>query len=111
MDKTQWLALLKVLGPVVGALVPGLDPTFVPLIVTGVAEAEQIRGADGPTKKAHVVELVKVAAAAANAGTKKNLVDVAGIAQAASIGIDAIVRTTNAAAEQPVALKAPPVQP
>jgi hypothetical protein len=54
---SKWLELLKVLGPVIIATTVPHGDLIAPAIVNAIAEAEQIKGATGPEKLAHVVAI------------------------------------------------------
>lgn len=98
----KWLSLLNVLAPIVLVTVPG-GAAFAPLVSTvihGISEAQQIAGASGPEKKAHVLALVQdsvnVSNVAAAAAGKAVPFDPAAINATASVAIDAVVSTVNA---------------
>lgn len=82
--------LLKVIAPVVLPFVPNGDKLapFVGQIMHGIDEAEQIPGATGPEKKAHVMNIVAIGAGAA--GTHVTL-DQAEVLTTANAGIDAVI--------------------
>ena len=65
----KWFEIVKLVLPIVGIVVPGAAP-LVPMIMGGIHEAEQLPGADGPTKKAHVMNIVADGAQAASATGK-----------------------------------------
>lgn len=93
---SKWLTILKVLGPaIIATTVPG-GALIAPLIVTAIAEAEKIRGASGPEKKAAVIELVKVGVAGVNAASKgKVTIDPVAAAKTASAAIDTTIGVIN----------------
>lgn len=66
----KWFERAMALIPILGFLYPPARP-LVPLILAGVTEAQAIHGADNnEVKKAHVLNLVAVGAAAATATGK-----------------------------------------
>jgi hypothetical protein len=96
MHLTKWLNLVKLVAPLVLSNVKGGDKIaeMIPTITDGIAEAEQIKGASGPEKKAHVLNVVHAGVAAANASGKVTL-DQAEVQGIASDGIDAVVNTLH----------------
>jgi hypothetical protein len=96
-DFHKFLAVLRQVGPIVLASVPGGDkiPTdLIPTIVDAVGEAEQIKGASGEEKKAHVMAIVAAGVKTANATGKVHL-DADEVAAVASHGVDAVVGTVK----------------
>jgi len=95
-DMHKFLAVLGAVGPLVLALVPGSEKiaTVIPVILTGIAEAEAIKGATGAEKKAHVLEIVAAGVAVANATGKVILVP-AEVTEVASHGIDTVIGTIH----------------
>lgn len=86
--------LLGQLGPTVLAASPGgakLAP-FIPAVLHGIEEAEQIKGASGPDKKKHVLSIVGGAVGAVQQATGK-LLPTLEIEQTASLGIDTVIST------------------
>jgi hypothetical protein len=65
----QFLAVVSLIAPVLLMAVPGGAgiAVLIPTIVNAIKEAEQIQGATGPEKKAHVLAIVMAAVAVANA--------------------------------------------
>jgi len=100
MAFSKWLDLVKLLAPVVLVNVKGGEKIapLVPLVINGITEAEQIKGATGPEKKAHVLNIVDAAIQTINA-TSKVHIDLAGAKAATSGGIDAVVSAVNAVAK------------
>lgn len=92
---TKWLDVVKSLAPVIIAIVaPGLAPLGT-VIASAITEAEQLAGASGPDKKAHVVAIASDAAAAINLTAKKTVVDPATVASSAGSAIDVVVSVAN----------------
>lgn len=96
-DLNQWLAIAALLAPAVLTRVKGGEKIapFIPAITQGVIEAEQIKGASGAQKKAHVLNLVPVAVGVANATGKTHL-DPVVIGSIVDSGIDAVIKAVNA---------------
>lgn len=95
-DFHQFLTLINTIGPLVLLSVPGgarLAP-LVPVIIGAIGDAEAIKGASGPEKKAHVMSIVAAGVTTANA-TGKVALDPADVASVADNGIDAVVGTLN----------------
>ena len=92
MKLGKWLNIVKLIAPVVLANVKGGDKiaVLVPTITDAISEAEQIKGASGAEKKAHVLNVVQAGVVAANASGKVHL-DPAEVQATASHGIDAVV--------------------
>lgn len=95
-DFRKFLAVLSEIAPPIlkgvggEALVP-----LVPLIVTGIAEAEKLPGASGAEKKATVLELVKKATAGTNI-VRPGTIDPALVESAAGHAIDAVITSVKA---------------
>lgn len=96
MAWTKWLDLVKLLAPIVLANVKGGDKiaTVIPVVVQGIQEAEQIKGAKGPEKKDHVLNVTDAAVTALNATGKVKL-DPQEVRATVSDGIDTVVQTVN----------------
>lgn len=94
----KWLDLVKLIAPaIVAATVPG-GPVIGGLIVHGIDEAEQIAGASGAEKKAHVLEIVRSGLEGANAGLAaagRPTLPATAILDAANKGIDTTIATVN----------------
>lgn len=91
----KWLQILKVVGPVlVGVLVPG-GPMLAPIIVGAIESAEKMKGATGPEKKAHALELVQAGVSGMNTVAGKTVVMPADAVATASSVIDTVVGVTN----------------
>ena len=97
MKLSKWLNLVTLIAPVVLANVKGGDriASMVPVIVSGITEAEQIAGASGAEKKAHVLNIVQAGVTAANATGKVHL-DAADVQAIAGGGIDTVINTLHA---------------
>jgi hypothetical protein len=94
---TKFLAVLRQVGPIVLASVPGgdkLPSDLVETIVDAVGSAQQIKGATGAEKKKHVMAVVAAGVKTANA-TGKVMLDAAEVEAIASHGVDAVVGTVH----------------
>jgi hypothetical protein len=90
----KFISIVRLLGPVVLAAVPGgqkIAP-LIPTITGAIEDAEAIQGATGAEKKAHVLAIVEAGVATANA-TGKVTLDPAEVAAIADTGIDTVVQT------------------
>lgn len=96
----NFLAVFKLALPILGVLVPG-SAAFLPLINIGVSEAAALPGASGADKRAHVLNLVAVGAAAASA-TGKVPIDPA-TAQAIAANVISVIDGIKSAHETAVA--------
>jgi hypothetical protein len=116
MSKTdtvnKWLTLAQFLAPAVLMAVPHGDKIapFVPVITSGIQEAEQIPGASGPEKKAHVMNLAMAAFQTLQRSGKVHL-DVGQFQSVIGAGIDATVGTIDLVhqAHVPAGVLLPPV--
>ena len=92
-DLHKFLTILNAVGPVV-LMASGGGPiaTLVPVIIHAIGEAEQIKGATGAQKKAHVLAIVEAGVATANA-TGKVTLNPTEVHQVADDGIDAVLGT------------------
>lgn len=93
----KFLEVVRKVGPVVLAAVPGgdkLPSDLVETVVDAIGEAEQIKGATGADKKAHVMAVVAAGVKTANATGKVKL-DADEVAAVASAGVDAVVGTVK----------------
>lgn len=79
-------------APIIMAFTP-LAP-FAPIVTAAIQEAEAIKGATGPEKLAHVVNIVEQAATAAQAAGKS--VNPDEVKAAATTVVSGIVQTVNA---------------
>jgi hypothetical protein len=96
-DLHKTLALINLFAPLVLANVKNGDKIgkFIPIITDGIVAAEQIKGATGAEKKAHVLEIVTAAVSGSNA-TGKTAIDEHAVTTAAGAGIDAVISTIHA---------------
>jgi len=96
-DLHKTLTLINLLAPIVLLNVKGGDKVakFIPVITDGIVSAEQLKGATGAEKKAHVLEIVEDAVKISNA-TGKTQIDAAAVTAAASDGIDATIAAVHA---------------
>lgn len=94
MDKRKWFDIIKTVAPIVLMMIPGMAP-LVPLVIFGITEAEQIRGASGPQKKQHVMEIVQAGLTGTNAVAKKELLPPQQTMQTVSAAIDTVVGVAN----------------
>lgn len=94
MDKRKWLSLGTSLLPIILGAV-GVPPIVIPLVVHGMQTAEQIEGATGAEKKAHVLDLVKTGITAMNEGAGRVIADPNRVTSVVSQGIDVGVQTVN----------------
>lgn len=100
----KFKSLVRVLGPMVLASVPGGDKIaqHVDVVLGAIEEAEAMKGASGADKKAHVLAIVAAGVQEANASGKVHL-DPAAAQAIASHGADAIIATVNAIHRAPAA--------
>lgn len=92
MDFNKFLTLLNLLGPAVLLNVKGGEKIapLVAVITSAIGEAQQIKGATGAEKKAHVLAIAAAAVTVANTSGKVQL-DPEEVQTVASDGIDAVV--------------------
>jgi hypothetical protein len=95
-DFHKFLQLVGSIGPLVLLAVPGgaVIAPLVPVIIGAIGEAEQIKGATGAQKKAHVLNILDAAVVTANSTGKVNINSTAAQA-AADKGIDAVISTIH----------------
>jgi hypothetical protein len=95
-DLRKFLAVVAQVGPVVLAAVPGGQKigAIIPQVVDAIGEAEQIKGATGAEKKAHVLNVVRTAVNVANSSGRVKL-DSAEVEAVASAGVDAVIGTVH----------------
>lgn len=93
----SWLSILKTVGPYAALAIPGAGPfaPLIPVIIGAIGEAEAIKGATGPEKKAHVVAIAKAATVTINATAGKQVVDPSTVAETTDAIVDAAVGATN----------------
>lgn len=104
MAVPQWLEILETVGPTVLALTP-LAP-IAPAVVAAIGEAQQIAGATGADKLAHVQNIVNETVAAVNAQAGHTELDpqLVSDASAKAIGtVVSVVKTIHAAHAEDVA--------
>lgn len=92
----KFLAVVAQIGPVILAATPGAEK-FAPVvgpIVGAIGAAEQLAGASGPEKKAHVLEIAKAAVKTANA-TGKVQIDEADVEEIVGTGVDNVIKTIH----------------
>lgn len=90
----KFLAVVSQIGPVILAATPGAE-RFGPIVgevVGAIKEAEQIKGASGPEKKAHVLAIAKAAVNTANASGKVKI-DPNTVDQVVGAGVDTVIGT------------------
>lgn len=90
------LGLVGKFGPMILPSVPGGQRVipFIPVITHGIVEAEQLPGASGAEKKAHVLNLLADSVTALNATGKTHL-DLDELSGIASHGIDTTIGAVN----------------
>lgn len=95
-DLHKFLAIVNLVGPVVLAALPGgaVIAPMIPVIVAGIGEAQQIKGATGAQKKEHVMKIVQAGIAVANQTGKVKL-DPTEVETVASNGIDTVISTIH----------------
>ena len=90
----KWLALVKLIGPLIVATVrPELGPVATD-IVDAITEAEHIKGAPGSQKLAHVIRVADEAVSAAKGAGAQ--IDVASTHDAVVEATEAVVAVANA---------------
>ena len=96
-DLHKTLMLINLLAPIALANVKGGEKVsqFIPIVTNGIIAAEQMKGATGAEKKAHVLEIVTAGVQASNA-TGKTAIDVHEVVTAAGAGIDATISAVHA---------------
>jgi hypothetical protein len=92
----KFLAVVAKVGPMVLLAVPGGDviAPLIPVITAAIGDAEQIKGATGPEKKAHVLAVAAAAVTTLNA-TGKVTLNPTEVAQITSAGVDAVIGTVH----------------
>lgn len=96
MKWKRFFDVMKVIGPVVLSLVPGVPAVLVPLIVGAIVEAEKIPGATGKQKKEAATAIVGKAVEIAHAvKTTDGTPSSAEVMGAVDKGIDAAVAAVN----------------
>jgi hypothetical protein len=95
-DLTKFLMIVNGVGPLLLLAVPGGEKIapLIPVITYAIGEAEQIKGATGEQKKAHVLDITNAAVLTLNATGKVKL-DPAEVAKVAGSGIDTVIGTVH----------------
>lgn len=101
MDWKTFGRILEQIAPIALAIVPGIPPVLIPVIVHGIQTAENL-GGTGPEKKAQAMDLVKTGILAANLTAGKQLVDPNTI-HVVSNAVDTVVGVVNAIQAHPIA--------
>lgn len=86
----NFLNILMQVGPLILALNPA-TAAIAPIIVSAIAEAQQIKGASGPEKKAHAMKIVETAVTLAHGANVKGFEQPALVLATVSDGIDVTV--------------------
>ena len=94
MALPKWLQLVEVFAPMVLAAA-GVPTSILLPITSAIAEAEQIPGASGPNKKAHVLNITKFAIELANIKHGSQVLDPLRVVAAVDEGIDLAVETID----------------
>ena len=96
-DLGKFAAMVNMLAPVVLMMVPKGEKVapYVGSITAGIVAAQQIAGATGAEKKAHVLELVAAGVATANATGKVKLDQDEAVA-VAGVVIDRVIGSVHA---------------
>lgn len=108
-DFGKFLAILGAVAPVILMVTPGgavLAP-LIPVMIKGIAEAQQMPGKTGPEKKAIVLHEVEQGAHVLNT-LKPGTIDPALAVEAAGHGIDAVITSIHAVETAQAALPAVP---
>lgn len=106
-DLKKFAAAVTQLAPIL-LPIAGVPPELTNLVTHGIVVAQHLPGADGPTKKAYVQDLVLTGAQGVNAAAGKVVVDPAQVSGAVSQGIDAVISAVELAHNIPVKSAAPP---
>lgn len=89
----KWLALIKLIAPIIiSAKVPHGD-TIAPLVVHGIEEAEALKVASGNGKLLHAENIVNIGIDAANTAGAK--IDKTAVNGALSSGISTVIQVAN----------------
>lgn len=92
---TQWLSLVLNLAPLVLMAVPGMPVVLIPTIVHAIQEAQQIKGASGADKKAHVIAVVGDGIAAVNGAKGTEVISPAVVTAVVAPAIDTTIGVIN----------------
>jgi len=95
----RWLTIVRGLLPWAFMLIPGLPPVLVPTIIQGIEEAQQLKGASGADKKAHVVALVELAITGIN--SKRKVIDEVTVLPVVKSAIDTGIALVNLFSPKP----------
>ncbi len=93
MGLPVWLQMVASLGPQILMFTP--LARIAPAVAAGIQEAQQMAGADGPTKLAHVTNIAVQAAQAVNAKAGHVEVDPETVRVAAGQAISTVVTVVN----------------
>lgn len=95
-DLDGFLGIVSLIGPAILAAIPGgaQMAVLIPVIVTAIKEAEALKDATGPEKKAHVLNIVDASVTVANAVGNVHL-DPVKVHDVASSGIDTVIGTIS----------------
>lgn len=91
----DFISLIKAIIPI---FIPFISPKLAPvgpLIVQGIDEAEQLKGASGADKLAHATNIVTTGAIVANTAAGKQVIDINVINSAAKNAISTAVDIAN----------------
>jgi hypothetical protein len=91
----KWLTLVTGLLPMILSFIPGMPAILVPVVIQGINEAEQIKGATGPEKKQHVLSLVNLTITTTNAIAKRTVIDAAKVMPIVDRAIDTGISIVN----------------
>lgn len=91
----KWISLVLNLAPLVLMAIPGMPAVLVPTIVHAIQEAQQIAGASGADKKAHVLAVAADAVTAVNEAKGKAVINPAVVPTVVSQGIDTAIGVIN----------------
>lgn len=90
----NWKSLISLIVPIIGIAIPQIAP-LIPVITSAIHEAESLKNATGPEKKAHALALVQDAVDATNTLTEPDVLDLDATLDTASKVIDAAVGVAN----------------
>jgi len=92
----KWLTLVTGLLPfILSVTIPGLPAMLVPVVIQGIYEAEQIKGARGPDKKQHVLSLVNLTITTTNAAANRTVIDATKVMPVVDRAIDTGIAIVN----------------
>lgn len=93
--KSKWLALVKLLAPIIiTSIKPQLGP-IVSEVTDAITEAEEFIDAKGPAKLGHVKNIAEKAADLVNATTGKEIVDKVDLGSAIDSTVETVVKVAN----------------